>query len=184
MAFCLVELRQTGTDDAQIVHPAMAIKASVLDGQHGVLHDLGDLRDRHEAPPLLAELGQQHIVRRQHSQWEPGSVVRQPADGRQVGVGDGQRQSQHQQQNHQGGDHAATQPGQRTQDAVDSRAALATLWPTLSHKRRSGLGILFVSHMGECIERPGGLFAGPAIAPREALARFQNVCQAQRGGGV
>ena len=40
----------------------MFIEARVLDRQHGLLHQVGHLRDRDEVAPLDAELADQHLV--------------------------------------------------------------------------------------------------------------------------
>jgi hypothetical protein len=94
----VAKVGQRGARHAQVVDAAVLVEAGVLDGQHRVLHHLGDLGDGREVAPLLAELAQQHAVGRKHPQRQLGPVVGQAADVGQVGVGHGQRHAHQQQQ--------------------------------------------------------------------------------------
>ena len=89
----------------------MLVEARILDGQHGLLHQLGDLLDRPVAATLLTELAHQHAVAGEHAHRQLGAVVCQPADVRQVGVGE--RQPEREQQGHS--DNAAGQQSQAPQ---------------------------------------------------------------------
>ena len=62
LALGLVELRQRGARHAQVVDPAVAVEAGVLDGQHRLLHHLGDLGDGRVDAALFAKFTQQHAV--------------------------------------------------------------------------------------------------------------------------
>ena len=59
MTFEFAQVGQAGTNDPQVIHPAMLVKTSILNGQHGVLHHLGYLVDRREVTPLLSKLANQ-----------------------------------------------------------------------------------------------------------------------------
>ena len=80
-------LARAGAHQALVVDAAVRIEARVLDGQHRVLHHLGDLGDRRQVAPLLAEFADQHAVGGEHPQRQLGPVVRQVGDVRQVGIG-------------------------------------------------------------------------------------------------
>jgi hypothetical protein len=122
LALRLVELRQSGADDAEVVHPAMLVEAGVLDGQHGVLHHLRDVADRREVAPLLAVFAEHDAVGRVHAHRQLGPVVQQAVDVGQVRIGDRQRDRDDDQQRDGAADRAADEPcGAAQRDAQPSR---------------------------------------------------------------
>ena len=83
-AVTFAEVGEAGPDHAHVVDAAVLVELRVLDGEHGVLHDLRDLGDRHEAAPLLAELAQEHVVRGEHAHRQLRPVVGEAVDFGQV----------------------------------------------------------------------------------------------------
>ena len=83
-AVAFAEVGEAGAEHAHVVDAAVLIEAGVLDGEHGVLHDLRDLGDRHEVAALLAELAEQHAVGGEHAHRQLRPVVGEAADLRQV----------------------------------------------------------------------------------------------------
>ena len=81
---------QGRTRDAQIVDAAMFIETVIFDGQHGFLHDIGNILDVHHVASLLAELADQHTVGREHAQRHLWLVIGQGIERRQVRIGHGQ----------------------------------------------------------------------------------------------
>ncbi len=69
---------------ASPVDAAVAAKARVFDGQHGVLQQAWNLPDGREVAALGAELGDLHAVRRLDPKWLQGLVVRQRVQPRQL----------------------------------------------------------------------------------------------------
>jgi hypothetical protein len=82
--------------DAGVVDAAVLVEAVVLDGQHGLLHDVGDVLDAHQVAALFAELADQHVIGGEDPQRHLGTVVGQRVEFGQVGVG--HRQAEHHQQ--------------------------------------------------------------------------------------
>ena len=96
LALGLCELRQRSPQHPLEVHTAVAVEVRVLDGEHRVLHHLGNLVDGRVDAAFLAELREQRAVGREDAQGLAGSVVGEAAGVRQVGRGKGQRQGQQQ----------------------------------------------------------------------------------------
>jgi hypothetical protein len=119
LAARFADIGQAGADDAEVVHAAMLVEARVLDRQHRFLHQFGDLLDGPVAATLLAELAQQHAVAGQHPHRQLGAVVGQPADIRQIRIG--QRQGQGEQQK-DGRDGATQQPQPPQRPAAEAAA--------------------------------------------------------------
>ena len=85
------KLARPARSDAHVVDAAVLVEARVLGREHRVLHDLRDLRDRHEVAPLLAEFAEQHAVGREDAHRQLRPVVGEAVDLGQVGIGDRQR---------------------------------------------------------------------------------------------
>jgi hypothetical protein len=85
------EVGEAGAKRADIVDTLVLVEARVLDREDGVLHDLRDLRDRHEAAPLFAEFTEENAVRREDAHRQLRPVVGEAVDLGQVGVGHRQR---------------------------------------------------------------------------------------------
>ena len=92
------EVGQCGAHHAAVVDATVLEEPGVLDGEHRVLHHLGDFLDRQQVAALFAELADQHAVCAEHTQRELGPVVGQVGHVRQVGEGHRQRQAHDQQQ--------------------------------------------------------------------------------------
>jgi len=80
------DVGNAGAQDAQIVHATVLVEASVFDGEHGILHDLGDLVDRGQVAAFFAKLAHQHAIGGVDPQRQLGPVVGQVRDVGQVGV--------------------------------------------------------------------------------------------------
>ena len=106
--------------DAQIVDTAMFIEAVIFDGQHGFLHDIGNILDMHHVAPFFTELADQHTVGREHAQRHFRLVIGQGIERRQVRIGHGQAKN-HQQD---ADDAQAQQRYQRHQQKTFGFAAL------------------------------------------------------------
>ncbi len=104
------QVGQPGAQHANEVHAAVFVEAVVLDGQHGLLHHIRYLRDRHEIAPFLAEFTDQHVVGRVDPQRDLGAVVRDGIERRQVGGGHQQRVSHQQCHRHDPGYQQAQGP--------------------------------------------------------------------------
>ena len=81
--YCIVN---RGAKYAPVVNPPVFIEAIVLDGQHGLLHDFGDVLVANQATAFLAKLTNQHIVCREHAQRHLGLIGGQRIDIRQVRI--------------------------------------------------------------------------------------------------
>jgi hypothetical protein len=99
----------------------MFVETRILDRQHRVLHDLGDLTDWREGPAFVTEFTDQHGVGREHPHRQLGPVVGQAVGFRQVGVGHGQGHG-HQQQHHEDGSTGQTeQPAKHLHDPTQGQ---------------------------------------------------------------
>jgi hypothetical protein len=92
------------------------VEARVLDREHRVLHDLRDLRDRHEAAPLFAEFTEENAVRGEDAHRQLRPVVGEAVDLGQVGVGDRERDRR---DHHDGEGRGRRQAEQSEDDAQD-----------------------------------------------------------------
>ena len=118
LALGLAEVGQAGTGHADVVDAAVLVEAGVLDGEHGVLHDLGNFIEGHVAAALLAEFGNQVAFGAVDAQRQLGLVVLQAGDVGQVGVGHGEG-DQHQQRQGGGSRHGqADQPQKQANQPV------------------------------------------------------------------
>ena len=90
-AVALAEVGETGAERAEVVDATVLVEAGILDREDRVLHDLGDLRDRHEVAPLLAEFTEENAVRGEDAHRQLRPIVGEAVDLGQVGVGDRQR---------------------------------------------------------------------------------------------
>ncbi|MNM96066.1 hypothetical protein D3C81_1085320 [compost metagenome] len=104
------QVGQPGAQHAHEVHAAVLVEAVVLDREHGLLHDVRDLGDRHEVAALLAELADQHVVRRVDPQRDLRAVVGDGVQRRQVGRGHHQRIAHQQRHGDEPGDKQSDQP--------------------------------------------------------------------------
>jgi hypothetical protein len=74
-AEAVAQVGDDGADAALEVDRAVLVETRVLDRQQRFLHQVGDLLDRDEIAVLLAELADQHVVRRVDAQGDLGAVV-------------------------------------------------------------------------------------------------------------
>jgi hypothetical protein len=86
------DVRVRRAHHADVVDPGVLVEALVLDRDDGVLQVGGDLGYGHHRAPFLAELADQHPVRRVDPQRNLGLVFGQRLEGRQVRVGKGDDQ--------------------------------------------------------------------------------------------
>ena len=75
---------------AQVIDAVVLVKARILDGQHGLLHHLGNVANRRQVAPLFAKFADQLPFGRIDAQRQLGAVVGQFGDVGQVRVGNGQ----------------------------------------------------------------------------------------------
>ncbi len=110
-----VQVGQPRAQHADEVDAAVLIEAVVLDGEHGALHHVGHLRDRHEAAALLAEFADQDVVGGVDPQRNLRAVVGDGVQRRQVGRGDQQGVAQQQRPHDPHGDEQAKHPQDQAQ---------------------------------------------------------------------
>ena len=68
LAFAFAQVGNARPDEAQIVQPAVLVKARILDRQHSVFHDLRNFSDGGEVATLFAKLAHQGPVCRVNAQ--------------------------------------------------------------------------------------------------------------------
>ena len=68
LAFAFAQVGNARSDEAQIVQPTVLVKARILDGQHGVFHDLRNLSDGREVATFFAKLAHQGPICRVNAQ--------------------------------------------------------------------------------------------------------------------
>ena len=112
LALHAAHIGQTGPQNAQVIDPAVLVKAVVFDRQDRVFHDLGDVFDGRELAPLLAKLAHQLAVLCEHAQRQLGLVIGQVRNVGQVGVGDHHGHAHHHQHAHQSSRHQGAGPQQ------------------------------------------------------------------------
>jgi hypothetical protein len=127
---------QRRAQDAPVIDAAVLVEPVVLDGQHGLLHDVRDVLEVHERTAFLAEFADQDVIGGEDPQRHLGPVIGQGVECRQVRVGHQQRERHHQ--------HAAQgeagQAGEHGQQDA-SRAALRAVfrfglaWRRLGRRR-------------------------------------------------
>ena len=77
------EVRRGGPQDAQVIDAAVRVEPLVLGGQDGLLHDIRDVADAYDGPPLLAEFAQEVALGGNDPQGNLGLVVGQAFERRQ-----------------------------------------------------------------------------------------------------
>ena len=75
-----LQIRQQRASHSRPIDAAMLIETVVFGGQHRLFHQIGNLPNGRKHPALLAELAQQHVVRRIHPQRQLGLIVLQFRD--------------------------------------------------------------------------------------------------------
>ena len=68
LAFAFAQVGNARPDETQIVQPTVLVKARILDGQHGVFHDLRNLSDGREVATFFAKLAHQGPICRVNAQ--------------------------------------------------------------------------------------------------------------------
>jgi len=141
----------------------MLEEARVFDGQHSVLHDLGDFLDGGEIAPFFAEFTQQRAFRGVDPKRQLGAVVRQIRDVGQIGVGhrqchgDGQQQAQRARDGQaRGPENEADQPAEPGGTGASGSGSRRVGWLLLWRRGRRHIAPIG----GGTIIKMSGLFQG------------------------
>ncbi|MDT4861474.1 hypothetical protein FQZ97_960800 [compost metagenome] len=119
----------------------MLEKPGVLNGEDGILHDIGNVFYRQEATAFFAEFADQQAIGCEHPKGQLGPIVGQGAHIGQIGIGHGQSDPHPEQERNQGRQH---QPCQTCQHASKPRQQTRLLG--VGELGRAGGGGIVLKH--------------------------------------